>query len=126
MDNLNSDLDLLENLSKKISDLIYNNEFSQISFIDAQRRALIKKIIESESKKNAIKKRIGTLLENNIENIKATEIKLQNLSKNHNKFNKRLKAYSSIKYWSNIYNYFFWKKIKQISFPVVITAVILI
>ena len=98
MDNLNSDLDLLENLSKKISDLIYNNEFSQISFIDAQRRALIKKIIESESKKNAIKKRIGKLLENNIENIKATEIKLQNLSKNHNKFNKRLKAYSSIKY----------------------------
>ena len=55
MDNLNSDLDLLENLSKKISDLIYNNEFSQISFIDAQRRALIKKIIESENKKNAIK-----------------------------------------------------------------------
>ena len=98
MDNLNTDLDLLENLSKKISDLIYNNEFSQISFIDAQRRALIKKIIESENKKNAIKKRIGKLLENNIENIKATEVKLQNLSKNHNKFNKRLKAYSSIKY----------------------------
>ena len=98
MGTLYSDLDTLENLSKKISDLIYNNEFSQISFIDAQRRALIKKIIESESKKNAIKKRIGKLLENNIENIKATEIKLQNLSKNHNKFNKRLKAYSSIKY----------------------------
>ena len=98
MDSINSDLDLLENLSKKISDLIFNNEFSQISLIDAQRRALIKKIIESESKKNAIKKRIGKLLENNIENIKATEIKLQNLSKNHNKFNKRLKAYSSIKY----------------------------
>ena len=102
MDNLKSDLDLLENLSKKISDLIYNNEFSQISFIDAQRRALIKKIIESESKKNAIKKRIGKLLENNIENIKATENKLQNLSSNHNKFSKRLKAYSSIKYWSYI------------------------
>ena len=98
MDNLNSDLDLLENLSKKISDLIYNNEFSQISLIDAQRRALIKKITESESKKNAIKKRIGKILENNIENIKATENKLQNLSKNHDKFSKRLKAYSSIKY----------------------------
>ena len=94
MDNLNSDLDLLENLSKKISDLIYNNEFTQISFIDAQRRALIKKIKESESQKNDIKKRIGKLVENNIENIKATEKKLQNLSKNHNKFNKRLKAYS--------------------------------
>ena len=98
MDNLNSDLDLLENLSKKISDLIYNNEFSQISLIDAQRRALIKKITESENKKNAIKKRIGKILENNFENIKATENKLQNLSKNHDKFSKRLKAYSSIKY----------------------------
>ena len=98
MDNLNSDLELLENLSKKISDLIFNNEFSQISLIDAQRRALIKKITESESKKNAIKKRIGKILENNIENIKATENKLQNLSKNHDKFSKRLKAYSSIKY----------------------------
>jgi seryl-tRNA synthetase len=94
MDNFNRDLDLLENLSKKISDLIYNNDFSQIPFIDAQRRALIKKIKESESQKNDIKKRIGKLVENNIENIKATEKKLQNLSKNHNKFNKRLKAYS--------------------------------
>jgi seryl-tRNA synthetase len=94
MDNFNRDLDLLENLSKKISDLIYNNDFSQIPFIDAQRRALIKKIKESESQKNDIKKRIGKIVENNIENIKATEKKLQNLSKNHNKFNKRLKAYS--------------------------------
>ena len=94
MDNFNRDLNLLENLSKKISDLIYNNDFSQIPFIDAQRRALIKKIKESESQKNDIKKRIGKLVENNIENIKATEKKLQNLSKNHNKFNKRLKAYS--------------------------------
>ena len=52
MDTLNSDLDLLENLSKKISDLIYNNEFSQISLLDAQRRLLIEKIKESEIKKN--------------------------------------------------------------------------
>ena len=94
MNNLNRDLDLLENLSKKISDLIYNNEFSQISFIDAQRRALIKKIIESESQNNLIKKRISKLVENNIQNIKITEKKLQYLSKNHNKFSKRLKAYS--------------------------------
>ena len=94
MDNLNRNLDLLENLSKKISDLIYNNEFSQISLIDAQRRALIKKIKEGESQNYEIKKRIGKLVENNIENIKATEKKLQTLSKNHNKFSKRLKAYS--------------------------------
>ena len=94
MDTLNSDLDLLENLSKKISDLIYNNQFTQISLLDAQRKLLIEKIKESEIKKNNIKNRIGKLLENNLENIKATEKKLQNLSKNHSKFNKRLKAYS--------------------------------
>jgi len=97
MDNLSSDLDLLENLSKKISDLIYKNEFNQISFLDAQRKLLIEKIKESEIKKNHIKKRIGKLVENNLENIKSTEKKLQNLSKNHNKFNKRLKAYSMTK-----------------------------
>ena len=94
MDTLNSDLDLLENLSKKISDLIYNNEFTQISLLDAQRKLLIKKIKESQIKKNNIQKRIGKILENNLENIKVTEQKLQNLSKNHSKFNKRLKAYS--------------------------------
>ena len=94
MDTLNSDLDFLEKLSKKISDLIYNNEFSKISLLDEQRKLLIEKIKEREIKKNHIKKRIGNLIENNLENIKITEKKLQNLSQNHNKFNKRLKAYS--------------------------------
>ena len=94
MSNLNSDLDLLENLSKKISDLIYNNKYSQISFLDAKRRILIKKIMESEVKKNNIKERIGELVKNNRENLKITEDRLVKLSKNHNKFNKRLKAYS--------------------------------
>ena len=69
-----------------------------VLFLDAQRRLLIEKIKESEIKKSHIKKRIGNLIDNNLENIKFTEKKLQNLSKNHNKFNKRLKAYSAIKY----------------------------
>ena len=94
MDTLNSELDLLEKLSQKISDLIYNNEFSKISFLEEQRKLLIEKIKEREIKKNHIKKRIGNLIENNLENIRIAEKKLQNLSKNHNKFNKRLKAYS--------------------------------
>ena len=94
MDTLNSDLELLENLSKKISDLIYKNDFTKISLLDAQRRLLIKKIKDSEIKKNHIKNRIEKLVENNLENIKTTEDKLQKLIKNHNKFNKRLKAYS--------------------------------
>ena len=93
MDELNSDLDTLENLSKKISDLIYNNEFSQISFIDAQRRALIEKIKNSEYQNN-IKKRIGKLVDNNFEIVKAAEENLKCFSENHHKYNKRLKAYS--------------------------------
>ena len=94
MDTLNSDLETLENISKKISDLIHDNEFANISYLDSQRRLLIEKIKNSEIKRVNIKNRIGKIVENNLENIKATEKKLQNLSKNHNKFNKRLKAYS--------------------------------
>ena len=94
MDSINSDLDLLENLSKKISDLIYENKFTQISEIDAQRKALIIKIMENESKKNKIKERIRKLIKNNTSMIEVSETKLKKLSKNHNKFSKRLKAYS--------------------------------
>ena len=94
MDSINSDLDLLENLSKKISDLLYNNEFSKISLIDIQRKALIKKIKESQLKKNNIKERISKLLDNNNSMVRSTEKKLYKLSKDHNDFNKRLKAYS--------------------------------
>ena len=94
MDSINSDLDLLERLSKKISDLLYDNKFSQISEIDIQRKALIKKIIQSELTQNNIKIRISKLLENNNSMVRSTEKKLYKLSKDHNNFNKRLKAYS--------------------------------
>tara|TARA_B110001452_G_C14854964_1_gene298658 strand:+ start:235 stop:528 length:294 start_codon:yes stop_codon:yes gene_type:complete len=97
MNTTNSDLDLLENLSKKISDLLYNNKFYEISEIDSQRKALIKKIRDSNTQKNLIKARIANLVENNVAMIEATEKKLHKLSKNHNKFNKRLKAYSLTK-----------------------------
>ena len=91
---LNSDLILLEDLSKRISDLIYNNNFSQVSEIDAQRRALIKKIKDSEIHKKNIRSRIGKIVKNNAELLLETEKKLKELSKNHHSFNKRLKAYS--------------------------------
>lgn len=94
MGSIDNDLDLLENLSKQISDLLYNNEFAKVSEIDSQRIALIKKIKENETHKNIIKQRIGKLVKNNTDLIEKTEKKLLNLSKNHNKFNKRLKAYS--------------------------------
>ena len=94
MTNFNSDLELLESLSKKISDLIYNNELSQVTSIDAQRRALIEKIKNSEYQKNTFKKRIVKLLNDNDEMVKAAEKKLEYLSENHHKYSKRLKAYS--------------------------------
>ena len=94
MDKINADLDLLENLSIKISDLLYNNKFSEILEIDLQRKAIIKKIKESQLKKNNINTRISKLLENNNALVHSSEKKLHKLSKKHNEFSKRLKAYS--------------------------------
>ena len=94
MDSINSDLDLLEKLSKKISDLLYDNQYSQISEINAQRKRLIKKITVNQLKKNDIKLRINELLKNNNAMVQSTEKKLHKLYKNHNDFNKRLRAYS--------------------------------
>ena len=94
MDTLNSDLQLLENLSKKISDLIYSNRYKQISELDEQRKEIIRKIKKSQIKKNEIKARIRLLAEDNTRMVQATERKMQLLQKNHNKFNKRLEAYS--------------------------------
>ena len=94
MDTLNTDLQLLENLSKKISDLIYLNRYKQISELDEQRKEIIRKIKKSQIKKNEIKARIRLLAEGNTRMVEATERKMQLLQKNHNKFNKRLEAYS--------------------------------
>ena len=94
MDTLNSDLQLLENLSKKISDLIYSNRYKQISELDEQRKEIIIKIKKNQIKKNEIKARIRLLAEGNTRMVQATERKMQLLQKNHNKFNKRLEAYS--------------------------------
>ena len=94
MDTFNSDLQLLENLSKKISDLIYLNRYKQISELDEQRKEIIRKIKKNQIKKNEIKARIRLLAEGNTRMVQATERKMQLLQKNHNKFNKRLEAYS--------------------------------
>lgn len=94
MNNIKEDLDLLENLSKKISDLIYLNEFEHIPTLDDHRKEIIRKITKNKSKKDEIKTRIKLFMEKNAEIIKVTEKKLQALHKNHNKFNNRLKAYS--------------------------------
>ena len=94
MDTINSDLQILEDLSKKISDLIYSNRFKQIPKLDNQRKEIIRKIKASQTKNNEIKARICLLAEDNGKMIRTTEKELQALQKNHNKFHKRLKAYS--------------------------------
>ncbi len=97
MNDFESDLTLLENLSKKISDLIYNNQFNQISEIDKQRRVIIEKIKHSETSHLQIKSRISDLIINNNEMLTNTSNKLKQLTKNREKFSKRLEAYSLIK-----------------------------
>ena len=94
MNDFESELTLLENLSKKISDLIYNNQFTKISQIDKQRQAIIEKIKNSEKSHLQIESRISDLIINNNEMLKNTENKLNKLKRDHEKFNKRLKAYS--------------------------------
>ena len=94
MNDFESELTLLENLSKKISDLIYNNQFTKVSQIDKQRQAIIEKIKNSEKSHLQIKSRISNLIINNNEMLIKTENKLNKLTKDHEKFNKRLKAYS--------------------------------
>ena len=94
MNDFESDLTLLENLSKKISDLIYNNQFTQISQIDKQRKAIIEKIKNSEKSHLQIESRISDLIINNNEMLKNTKNQLNKLKRDHEKFNKRLKAYS--------------------------------
>ena len=62
-------------------------------FIQRNMSNQIKEITETTERLSS-GKRINKLVENNVENIKLSEKKLQDLSINHNKFNKRLKAYS--------------------------------
>ena len=77
MNDFESDLTLLENLSKKISDLIYNNQFNQISEIDKQRLAIIEKIKNSEISHLQIKSRISDLIINNNEMLISTQNKFK-------------------------------------------------
>ena len=93
MDNINQDLALLEQLSKKISDLIYKNDFSTVPILDATRRQIIKKIQNNSIYSQDLKRSVSNLIKENHKNISKSEVKINELKKNHNKFNKRLKAY---------------------------------
>ena len=94
MTSLAKDLDLLESLSKKISDLIFEGDFSFIPEIDSQRQKIIKKIIDNNLIDFNFSPRVRKIIENNNKLINFTEAKIAQSSKKRNIFNKRLKAYS--------------------------------
>jgi len=94
MTSLAKDLDLLESLSKKISDLIFEGDFSLIPEIDSQRQKIIKKIIDNNLIDFNFSPRVRKIIENNNKLINFTEGKIAQSSKKRNIFNKRLKAYS--------------------------------
>jgi predicted transcriptional regulator len=86
------DLKELESLSVKISDLVHKNDFKKIIELDLERKKIIYKI--SYSNHSSFKDRINDFINMNKELIENIEVKMKDLSSNHNKFTKRIKLYS--------------------------------
>ena len=86
------DLKELESLSVKISDLVHKNDFKKILELDLERKKIIYKI--SHSNHSSFKDRINDFINMNKELIENIEVKMKDLSSNHNKFTKRIKLYS--------------------------------
>ena len=93
MKKINSELILLENLSKQISDLIHINSFDKITELDAIRQSIIKNIHLNKSDSSNAKDKLKKLIQNNNSMILILETKLKRLNINHNKFNKIFQAY---------------------------------
>jgi len=87
------DLLQLELLSKKISDLIYSNDYEKIIELDIERKKIIKKIIKNEDS-SISKNKVINMINKNTQLIEKVEDKMNALSSNHNKFSKRLQFYS--------------------------------
>ena len=86
------DLNNLELLSEKISDLIKENNFDKIKSLDLERKTIIDKIIHLDN--SNFKNKISKIINHNNELIDCVEVKINDLNSNHNKFSKRLKFYS--------------------------------
>ena len=85
-------LDELEFLSTKISDLIYEQNFIDISVLNLKRIEIIKKIQNSNI--SNIKDKIIKIHEDNEKHITEIESKKKKLEINHSKFVNRFKAYN--------------------------------
>ena len=82
----------IENISKKISDLVNNGQFKKIDELNQTRLDLIKNFkIKSDENFRTI---VRIIRKENVENIKKIELKLNKEKEERSKFIKRFKAYN--------------------------------
>ncbi len=89
--NLEKQLVELEHLSQKISNLIFENNFDQVIFLDKKRQKIIENVKNYNS--DEFKIRLFEIYKNNLTNIQETERKIENFSIQKNKSLKRFQAY---------------------------------
>jgi len=85
-------LEQIENLSKKISDLINIGKYENITVIDKKRLELIKNFNDHNNKQ--FQKMITRIDSDNLKNIEKIEKDYKNLKAERSSFSKRLKAYN--------------------------------
>lgn len=85
-------LEEIENLSKKISDLINIGKYEDITVIDKKRLELIKNFNDHNNKQ--FQKMITRIDNDNLKNIEKIEKDYKNLKAERSSFSKRLKAYN--------------------------------
>lgn len=85
-------LEQIENLSKKISDLINIGKYENITVIDKKRLELIKNFNDYNNKQ--FQKMITRIDSDNLKNIEKIEQDYKSLKAERSSFSKRLKAYN--------------------------------
>ena len=85
-------LEEIENLSKKISDLINIGKYEDITVIDKKRLELIKNFNNHNNKQ--FQKMITRIDSDNLKNIEKIEKEYKSLKAERSSFSKRLKAYN--------------------------------
>jgi len=85
-------LEEIENLSKKISDLVNKGKYDNITVIDKKRLELIKNFNDHNNKQ--FQKMITRIDNDNLKNIEKIEKDYKNLKAERSSFSKRLKAYN--------------------------------
>ena len=85
-------LEQIENLSKKISDLVNIGKYDNITVIDKKRLELIKSFNDHNNKQ--FQRIITQIDHDNLKNIERIEKDYKNLKAERSSFSKRLKAYN--------------------------------